>query len=209
MYKNVIFDLGGVVVDFKPHDFLLEHFFDAEVEQKVYDITFGSEEWQLLDAGNLTRQRGNEIMMEKARQSGCAFEVQSVLDDWIRTLRTRGRTYDVMKRLHKMGFRLFYLSNIPEDALSYLRQQEFFALFEGGIASCQIHINKPDRRIYETLLRYYKLSHEETIFIDDSKPNVAAAFELGITAIHYKGSSSLIKALNSCGIPLKDRLLWK
>lgn len=209
MYKNVIFDLGGVVVDFKPHDFLLEHFFDARVEQMVYDITFGSEEWPLLDAGEITRQRGNEIMMEKARKAGCAFEVQSVLDDWIRSLRTRGRTYDIMKRLHKMGFRLFYLSNVPEDALAYLKQQEFFALFEGGVASCQVHINKPDPRIYSALMRYYNLSPEETIFVDDTKENAAAAVELGITGIQYKGSNSLIKALNQCGIPLKSHLLWK
>lgn len=209
MYKNVIFDLGGVVVDFKPHDFLLERFFDAKTEQTVYDITFGSEEWPLLDAGLITRQRGNEIMMEKARKAGCAFEVQSVLDDWIRSLRTRGRTYDIMKRLHKMGFRLFYLSNVPEDALAYLKQQEFFALFEGGVASCQVHINKPDPDIYSALMRYYNLSPEETIFVDDTKENAAAAVELGITGIQYKGSNSLIKALNQCGIPLKSHLLWK
>lgn len=209
MYKNVIFDLGGVVVDFKPHDFLLERFFDAKTEQTVYDITFGSEEWPLLDAGLITRQRGNEIMMEKARKAGCAFEVQSVLDDWIRSLRTRGKTHDIMKRLHKMGFRLFYLSNIPEDALAYLKQQEFFALFEGGVASCQVRMNKPDPRIYRALMSRYNLLPEETIFVDDTKANAAAAVELGITGIQYKGSGSFIKALNQCGIPLKSHLLWK
>lgn len=209
MYKNIIFDLGGVVVDFKPRDFLLDHFADAEVERMVYDITFGSEEWPLLDAGLITRQRGNEIMMEKARKAGCAFEVQSVLDDWIRSLRPRGRTITIMKRLHQMGFRLFYLSNIPEDALAYLKQKEFFALFEGGIASCQAHVNKPDPRIYQVLMKYYTLSPGETIFVDDVKENVATAFGLEITGIQYRGSNSLIKAFNQCGIGIKAHLLWK
>ena len=53
MYKNIIFDLGGVVVDFKPREFLLERFYNEEIEQKVFELTFGSEEWLLLDAGKL------------------------------------------------------------------------------------------------------------------------------------------------------------
>ena len=46
MYKNIVFDLGGVVVDFAPHDFLLDRFYDEAIETKVYDITFGSVEWR-------------------------------------------------------------------------------------------------------------------------------------------------------------------
>ena len=43
MYKNIIFDLGGVVVDFNPREFLLERFYNEEIEHKVFDLTFGSE----------------------------------------------------------------------------------------------------------------------------------------------------------------------
>ena len=64
MYRNIAFDLGGVVVDFAPHDFLLENFCSAPIEQKVYDITFGSKEWQQLDAGLITRAQGDAIMLE-------------------------------------------------------------------------------------------------------------------------------------------------
>ena len=45
MYKNIIFDLGGVVVDFKPRDFLMDHFINKKAEDEVYDLTFGSKEW--------------------------------------------------------------------------------------------------------------------------------------------------------------------
>ncbi len=208
MFKNVIFDLGGVLVNFNPHNFLLERFCNASVEKKVYDITFGSEEWKQLDAGTLTRLQGNSIMMKKAQAAGCAFEVQCVLDDWIRALHTKTHTVTILRRLHKMGFRIFYLSNAPEDAFQEIQQRDFFSLFEGGIASYQVHINKPDPRIYEALMRYYQLSYGETLFIDDTKENVTAAFELGLTGIHYQGEHSLIQSLNACGIPLKERTLW-
>ena len=110
MYKNIIFDLGGVVVDFNPREFLLERFYNDEIEHKVFDLTFGSEEWTLLDAGQLSRAEGNARMLEKARAEGCAFEVQSVLDDWARMLKTRRKTVEVIKRLKKMGFSIYYLS---------------------------------------------------------------------------------------------------
>ena len=49
MYKNIIFDLGGVVVDFKPRDFLMDHFLNKSAEDEVFDLTFGSKEWEELD----------------------------------------------------------------------------------------------------------------------------------------------------------------
>ena len=54
---------------------------------RVYDLTFGSEEWKLLDAGLISRFDGNHRMLEKARAAGRAFEVQGVLDDWLHILR--------------------------------------------------------------------------------------------------------------------------
>ena len=69
MYKNIVFDLGGVVVDFAPHDFLLDRFYDEAIETKVYDITFGSVEWRQLDAGELDREAGNAAMLQKAAEA--------------------------------------------------------------------------------------------------------------------------------------------
>ena len=208
MYKNIVFDLGGVVVDFAPKDFLLERFFNAETEAKVYDIVFGSSEWRMLDAGEITREQANEVMLKKAEEEACLFEVESVLDDWMRTLKTRRRTVDIIKRLKKMGFAIYYLSNIAQDTLDELKTRDFWPLFDGGIASCEMKTNKPDPIIYEALLSKYNLNREETIFTDDNKLNASAAYELGITGIHYKGNTSLLHALNQCGIPIKEHLMW-
>ena len=193
MYKNIIFDLGGVVVDFNPKEFLLERFYNETIETIVYDLTFGSEEWALLDAGKLTQEQAYGQMLEKARTAGRVFEVQSVLDDWPRMLKTRRRTVETMKRLKNMGFSLYYLSNISHETLELIRKRDFWQLFDGGIASCEVGINKPDAGIYQALLQTYH--------------NTTAAFDLGITGIHYKGSASFIRALNTCGIPLTGRLV--
>ena len=62
MYKNVIFDFGGVVVDFNPRNFLMDRFMNKHAEEVVYDLTFGSQEWQDLDRGTITRAVGNRII---------------------------------------------------------------------------------------------------------------------------------------------------
>lgn len=208
MYRNIVFDLGGVVVDFDPKNFLLERFFDTELEDKVYNIVFGSTEWQMLDAGEITREDAYAIMLEKAKESGCVFEVQSVLDDWPRILKTRRKTVEIMQRLKNMGFSLYYLSNIAEDTLEDIKSRDFWPLFDGGVASCELRANKPNPILYETLLSRYNLNRAETIFTDDNKVNTSAAYDLGITGIHYKGTASFIRALNQCGIPIKERTNW-
>ena len=208
MYKNIVFDLGGVVVDFDPRKFLLDRFYDEAVEAKVFELTFDSVEWRQLDAGEVTREAGNAAMLQKAKEAGCAFEVQSVLDDWYRILRTRRRTVDIMKRLKKMGFSLYYLSNIPWDVYEEMQQRDFWPLFDGGVASCEAGANKPDPRVFQLLLDRYQLAPVETIFVDDNKLNTTAAYDLGITGIHYKGVASFLRALNSCGIPIKEHILW-
>ena len=83
MYKNIIFDLGGVMVDFDPKTYLVDRFCNAEVEEQVSQLTFESEEWKLLDAGLITRSEANLRMLARAKEYGRAFEVQGVLDDWL------------------------------------------------------------------------------------------------------------------------------
>ena len=208
MYQNIIFDLGGVVVEFAPKKYLLDLLCDAKAEATVESIVFESEEWKQLDLGLMTRQEANEIMLAKAREQGRAFEVQAVLDEWMRMLKPMHRTLELIRRLKKMGYKIYYLSNIAPDTLEYLQQQDFFSLFEGGVGSCQLHLAKPDPRLYKAMMMHYQLDYDETIFIDDKKENAQAAYTLGITGIHYRANASLLKALSSCGIPIREHLLW-
>lgn len=69
MYKNIIFDFGGVVVDFAPKDFLMDHFMNRRAEEETYELVFGSQEWQDLDRGTITR-RGRQQADVRARRRG-------------------------------------------------------------------------------------------------------------------------------------------
>ena len=125
MYKNIIFDLGGVMVDFDPKTYLVDRFCNAEVEEQVSQLTFESEEWKLLDAGLITRSEANLRMLARAKEYGRAFEVQGVLDDWLHILRPRRRMQELVRRLnrgkdfpHEIGLFLGYPA---EDVSGFIR----------------------------------------------------------------------------------------
>lgn len=202
MYKNIIFDFGGVVVQFNPKDFLMDHFLNKRAEEIVYELTFGSQEWQDLDRGIITREEGNAAMLENAARVNRVFEVQTVIDEWPTILRTKESTVHTMQKLKAAGYRLYYLTNIPADIMDELRQREWFSLFDGGVASCEVHLCKPEPAIYTTLMQTCNLAYDESIFIDDNKVNAQAAYNLGITGILYKNPKSFERALRACGIEL-------
>ena len=203
MYKNIIFDLGGVVVDFKPRDFLMDHFLNKSAEDEVFDLTFGSKEWEELDRGVISRGTANRLMLENAAERGRTFEVQAVIDEWQSILHTNKRTVKTMCKLKLAGYRLYYLSNIPQDVIDEIRQRDFFPLFDGGIASCEVHLSKPDPKIFGLMMQKYGLAYDETIFVDDTKVNAQAAYNLGITGILYKGPKSFQRALGLCGVKME------
>lgn len=204
MYKHIIFDLGGVMVDWNPKDYLMERFCRAGVEDTVYNITFGSETWKQLDAGLITRFEANQQMLARAQKAGCAFEVQEVLDDWMRILRPRRRMVELALRMKKHGYSIYYLSNIAADVLPFLMERDLNGVFDGGVASFELHVNKPDPRIYQALLSKYDLQPKECVFIDDTLENVQAAFKLDITGIPMKGNvGTLVRSLASCNIALR------
>ena len=128
MYKNIVFDFGGVMVDFDPKEYLVDRFCNADVEEQVSALTFDSEEWKLLDAGLITRFEANQRMLAKAREQGCAFEVQGVLDDWMHILRPRRRMQELVQKLKAHGYCVYYLSNIPEDVLDLLMNRDMKVL---------------------------------------------------------------------------------
>lgn len=202
MYKNIIFDLGGVMVDFDPKTYLVDRFCNAEVEEQVSQLTFESEEWKLLDAGLITRSEANLRMLARAKEYGRAFEVQGVLDDWMHILRPRRRMQTLVGQLKQHGYCVYYLSNIPEDVLALLMERDFKGLFDGGVASCEVKINKPDPRIYQALLDKYQLKADECIFIDDRADNIKAASLLGLGTYQMHSVGSLLRSLPTFGVTI-------
>ncbi len=200
MYRNIVFDLGGVVVDYAPREFLVDHFLNERLERQLYDLTFGSEEWRMLDADLITREEATRIFRQRGEEIGRSFEMEVILSDWVDMLKTRDDMVQLLKRLKKRGYHLYYLSNISWDVLELMKQRKFWNLFDGGLASCQLKINKPDPRIFQVLLYHCQLDLAETIFLDDNADNVAAARELGMAGIHFRSLKHALAQMIKLGV---------
>ena len=106
--------------------------------------------------------------------------------------------------LKKEGFKLYYLSNFPEDIFDEVEAKyDFFRIFSGGLISAKAKVSKPDERIFRKLLDTYSLLPEESLFIDDTHANAISAETLGISVIHLSEPSSLKDKLqNFLGISI-------
>ena len=92
-----------------------------------------------------------------------------------------------IKTLKKQGYKLYLLTNITEDSYNYINDLiNINSIFDGGIYSYQEHIIKPDKRIYNLLIKKYNLNKAETIFFDDKEKNVISAINQGISSYVFK-----------------------
>ena len=140
------------------------------------------------------------------RQRGAAVDgnVLAPADAGIAVVGALRRMQELGRRLKNHGYSVYYLSNIPEDVLALLKERGVLDRFDGGVASCEVHINKPDPRIYQALLDKYGQKASECVFIDDNLANVQAAFTLGFVGIRMKESvGTLIRSLATCNVALR------
>ena len=109
---------------------------------------------------------------------------------------------ELVRRLKNHGYSVYYLSNIPEDVLALLKERGVLDRFDGGVASCEVKINKPDPRIYQALLDKYQLKADECIFIDDRADNIKAASLLGLGTYQMHSVGSLLRSLPTFGVTI-------
>jgi len=194
MIKNLIFDLGNVLISFKPSEFFSQKNYPENIKTKILSDIFGSKEWVMLDNGDInTRQAIDAISLrsslnkdEIAHIFNLRTEIMFPLDNNVRLL----------PELRKQGFRLYYLSNFPIDIFEEVKNgYYFFKYFDGGIISAEVNHSKPLSKIYEILLERYSLAPEECLYIDDLEANVLGAEAVGMNGFITYGSPEISKEL--------------
>lgn len=184
MIKNIIFDFGGVLLDWNPR-YLYKSYFnnDEEMEHFLADICNG--EWNIRqDAGRPFAEAVKEL---QAKFPEYAEAIQMYDDDWEKMLKCElPESIDLLKELKFMGYGIYGLTNWSAEKIGYaFANYSFFSLFDGIVVSGVEKVVKPDRKIYEILLERYSLKPGECVFIDDNQDNVDMAKGLGINAICF------------------------
>lgn len=195
----VVFDLGGVLIDWDPRYLYRKLFADpAEMEEFLARIcTPGWHRAHDLGAditescerlARLHPDRRDMIMAWAERGDEMAV---GQLDD----------TVEVLRELTAAGTRCYALSNMEPLMFSIRRARfPFMEWFDGHVISGIEGVAKPDRRVFEILLRRHGLRPQSTVFIDDSAQNIEAAQELGILAVQYTSAPRLRQDLHNLGL---------
>ena len=195
MYKNIIFDLGNVLLSFNPKDYLKSKISEDRIDD-VYKAIFQSEEWIMLDRGTITEKDAINRIIE--RNNTYRDDINLAFKDWYDILRPIEEAVEILTKLKKNGYNIYYLSNFHELAFKEVTtKNNFFELFDGGVVSYAEKLIKPEEEIYKLILKRYNLNPKETIFIDDTKSNVDGASKLGIKAIFLDNPKKLRENLIS------------
>ena len=195
MIKNIIFDLGNVLVKYSPENFLNKYVKKENQEDFIINI-FKSKDWLELDRGILSYEDAIEVFTKRVPEEKESIE-KLFRENISSCISPIEENVEIMRKLKNNGYNVYILSNFHQPAFEYIRESwDFIREFNGDVVSCYYHYIKPEREIYETLLKKYNLTPSETIFIDDVDTNINRAKELGIGGIHlpdYKILSELLK----------------
>lgn len=200
MYKNIIFDLGNVLLDFNPREYLKSKISDDKLEE-VFKAIFSSEEWVMLDRGTITEKEAINNIIN--RNSTYINEINLAFDNWYDLLKPIEETVEILMSLKENGYKIYYLSNFHELAFGEVtKKNKFFELFDGGVVSYVEKLIKPEEDIYKLILERYKLNPNESIFVDDMEANVEGANKVGIKTILFKGPKELKEELNNLKVKI-------
>lgn len=199
MIKNLVFDLGNVLLGFDPEKLVQKYILEPDRAKLVFENIFKSDEWIELDRGTIKEQEAIRKMTNRMPDE--AEIIKEIFDNWPSILIPISENISILKELRKLNINIYVLSNFHQRAYEImLKQQDFFKAFDGGIVSCYVKQVKPELDIYKTLLSKYNILPEETLFIDDMFVNIAAAKQLGIYTIHYKNTQDFLSKLKEFGV---------
>lgn len=199
MIRNIIFDIGGVLVDFNPAKVFARKNIGARKIETLLAATVGNPIWRELDRGVMDE---SEIIerMKKSAPKDCAGDIDWFFSEGMKTVVTPFEySTGWLKSLREKNFKIYLLSNYPKRIFEMHSETSFPFLesVDGKIVSGFVNLIKPDPRIYETLMREYDLRADECVFIDDMIENVKAARALGMGGIHFTSYVRAREALSA------------
>lgn len=184
--KNIVFDIGNVLVDWDWKSYIERRFPDNEVRDALTKIYWGYEFWREMDRGAISQETIHREILKIA--GSYENEMEIAYQNAGECLSHLEYTGPWISELKEKGYKVYYLSNYS-DYLIKKRPDvlEFTKEMDGGIFSCYVKLLKPDIAIYECLCKKYDLEPSECLFLDDKIINVVAAREYGMQALQFTG----------------------
>ena len=191
-YKNILFDMGNVLITYNPEWVIRHYTEDEELIREVKNIVFNSQEWFLLDAGLIEEEKAERNWMERLSSDKARELAHLSFQNWhLYNMKTIPGTAEIIRAVKENGKEIYLLSNASLRLLSIYKEvipavECFSGIFYSAAHKCV----KPQDIIYERFLKEYSLNPSDCFFIDDLEENISAAKAVGISGAVMKSRTA-------------------
>lgn len=200
MIKNIVFDMGNVLIKFDRKYFLNAAGVQPEDMELLEREVYVSVEWAMMDRGTLTEKEAAAKMCERipARLHGM---VHKLVDEWDRPILPIDGMAELVRELKEKNYRIYLLSNASYRQHEYWDRIPGAEFFDGTLISADVKLVKPQPEIYLMAMHKFNIKADESVFIDDATINVEGAIYCGMNGVVFHGDSDeLRRKLKDLGV---------
>lgn len=199
MIRNIVFDIGNVLVVFRWREYFAEFGYPQETYLRLCKATALSPVWNEYDRGVWTEEEVLQAFI--ANDPEIEPQIRETLSNLKGLLVMYDYAVDWVKELKAKGYGVYYLSNYSWPAYRDCEEElAFIPYMDGGILSYREKVIKPEAAIYNLLMDRYGLKAEECVFLDDTEKNINGALAVGMKGIVFKNKEQAIEELCKMGV---------
>ncbi len=192
MLKDLIFDMGNVLIEYDPEKMVKQYAPEAEDRQILLQEIFYSEGWKLQDLGILDDEKLYRDVIKRI-PSHLHEAASELIFHWHEQMVPIEGMACLISHFKKKGLGIYLLSNAGSNSRIYWDKVPGSACFDGKVISAFEGVTKPDERIYRILLERYGLAVEGCLFIDDMDANIKASEKLGFMTYLFQNDTAQLQ----------------
>ena len=203
MIRNIVFDMGNVLVRFDPWLFMDRLSVSEADRSLLLDEVFRSLEWARMDRGSMTDGEGAASICGRV-PARLHETVRQLVLNWDRPILEIEGSFDLVRELKELGYGLWLLSNASVRQHEYWPRVAAAQYFDGTLISADVGLLKPQPEFYRLFFETFGLDPAECFFIDDNIYNIEASINCGMQGAIFHGDMGRIRArLREVGVPVR------
>ena len=195
--KNIVLDMGNVLLDYNPNVILDKVCENQEEKDIIYNELFLGKEWIMGDLGEITNAERYDRVKERVPEH-LHSKLKKCVEEWDVCMIPVEGAIEFCNKVREDGYGVYVLSNACSKFYEYFVRYYALEFFDGVVVSSDVHMIKPDIKIYEYMLHKYRLNAVECLFIDDRSTNVEGAINAGMNGVifnnNYKEILEMLKS---------------
>jgi len=190
-YKNIVFDLGNVLIDYSPHTIVSRFTQDTKIINVLVHEIFYKQEWLDLDQGIMTYEEAYDSICQRMNEEYYPI-IKEIFDHWHEDLSDREEMISLLSSLKQKGYKLYLFSNTPQRFSEYKENLKCLDYFDKYVISADLKFSKPSTEFYISAFNLCDIQPNESFFIDDSVQNIIQANKLDMDGYIYNGNLKLL-----------------